>query len=344
MPLNFRRVCSVLEVDPADAENVDLTLGRCPDDNRHRMLKGRADYLRDNLYEPNEAVEMLRAWLTRSERYSGEIYDTVRRSWDEIDHPIILSKGKKQANPLNTKQVVDLFRSYGGYCDLLEQTGYVNNPEIEDTTTQEWLRWLYLPSDLLCVGVTAYDTKVAPLKEILPRFAQAGDSANVLELKKLYRTNQYSLMTPAVYREREILSEDGRYQGRCNANILERKYWVLEFDIAEGQGDWKGVLPHRDYDGFDLQAGIILYLLEQEFPIVSIVHSGKKSLHVWCSGRGMSHEEIEAKVLSTAVYGSDWKAGQIDSQFFRLPNPVHPSRPQSLLYLNQDFIHHGRAN
>ena len=57
--LNLRRFSS-LEVDPADAENLDLILGECPDDDRHRLLKAKADRLRDNLYEPEEAVTMLR--------------------------------------------------------------------------------------------------------------------------------------------------------------------------------------------------------------------------------------------------------------------------------------------
>jgi hypothetical protein len=159
----------------------------------------------------------------------------------------------------------------------------------------------------------------------------------------LYRTDQYCLLTPAVYREREIERAGKRY-GRCDENILERKYWVIEFDIGEGQPAWKGILPSRHFTGFDLQAATILHLMTLEFPIVSIVHSGGKSLHAWCSGHGMTNEEIEAKILSTAVYGADVKAGLAISQFFRLPNPVHPTRPQRLLYLNSDFINHGRTS
>lgn len=43
------------------------------------MLKRQADFLRDNFYEPEEAVEMLRNWLNRAEQHSGEVTDTVRR-------------------------------------------------------------------------------------------------------------------------------------------------------------------------------------------------------------------------------------------------------------------------
>jgi hypothetical protein len=336
--LNLRKF-SPLEVNPADAYNLDLVLGVCPDDDRHRLLKAKADRLRDNLYEPEEAEAMLREWLTRPENSPNEIADTVRRSWEEIDQEVIVSRSRKAGSPLDTRLVLDLRRRYGGFEELalLQESSHL-------TTTQEWLRLLYQPEDLLCIGWTMYDTKIAPLDEILRRFPAKGDCAAVQKLRWLFRTNQYCLLTPAVYRELEIL-QNGVYFRRCDANVLERKYWVIEFDIAEGQPAWKGVLPNRDFDGFDLQAGVIFHLLENEdFPIAAIVHSGKKSLHVWCSGHGMTNEEIEAKILSTAVYGADVKAGLTISQFFRLPNPNHPSRPQRLLYLDRDFINHGRTS
>ena len=155
----------------------------------------------------------------------------------------------------------------------------------------------------------------------------------------MHRTNQYCLLTPAVYGAREI-EYDGRVWGRCDRNVLRRKYWCIEFDISENQGNWRSVLPHRDYDGFDLQSGVIFHLLESGFPIVSIVHSGRKSLHVWCSGEGLAHEEIESLILFTSVYGADVKAALCLSQFMRLPNPNHYNRPQYCYYLDPKFINH----
>jgi hypothetical protein len=342
--LNLRKFPSVLEVNPADAQNLDLVLGACPDNERHRALKAKADFLRNNLYEPEEAVEMLREWLTRAEKSPNEIVDTVRKSWSEIDEEIIVSKSRKPGNPLDTQQVLALFRHYEGYDDLVERMGGSSDVRaVRETTTDDWLRLLYRPTDLLCLGLTMYDTRIAPLSEILPRFPTNRDSVAVRNLKGLYRTNQYCLLTPAVYQERGI-ERNGKGYGRCDENILERRYWVVEFDIAEGQPAWKGILPNRDFTGFDLQWAIIFHLFEQGFPIVAIVHSGNKSLHMWCSGYGMTNEEIEAKILSTALYGADVKAGLTISQFFRLPNPTHPSRPQRLLYFDSDFINHGRTS
>jgi len=333
--LNLRKFSAILTVNPADAYNVDFALGECPDDERHRLLKVKSDWLRDNGYEADEAAEMLRAWLTRLEKYNGEISDTIRRSWAELDQLVIVGgRSQKKGAPLNTKEVVRLFRHYGGEEHLLDYTGFINNPEIGDITTDYWLSRLYLPDDLICIGRSKYDQKIVALREILPHFPREGDSPDVQELNKMHRTNQYCFLTPAVYGAREI-EYDGRVWGRCEKNVLRRKYWCIEFDIAEGQGHWKNTLPHRDYNGFDLQAGVILHLFELEFPIVSIVHSGRKSLHVWCSGEGLSNEEIEAKILSTSIYGADVQAALKLSQFMRLPNPTHCNRPQYCYYLNR---------
>ena len=46
--LNLRKYSATLEVNPADAYDIDRVLGPCPDDMRHFALKGKANFLRDN--------------------------------------------------------------------------------------------------------------------------------------------------------------------------------------------------------------------------------------------------------------------------------------------------------
>jgi len=146
------------------------------------------------------------------------------------------------------------------------------------------------------------------------------------------------LITPATFGTREVTNSNGKVQGRCDANVLNRKYFVLEADIAEGEPGWLGLLPNSKYNGFDLQAGIIRHLFDLSYPIVSIVHSGNNSLHIWCSGKGLSDADINAKILPTSAFGVDTHGTTI-SQFMRLPNSPHPTRPQKLLYFNSDFIY-----
>jgi hypothetical protein len=54
--------------------------------------------------------------------------------------------------------------------------------------------------------------------------------------------------------------------------------------------------------------------------------AANKSLHVWCSTRGLSEEQINQKIVYTNALGVDTH-GMTLSQFMRLPNPTHPSRP-----------------
>jgi hypothetical protein len=326
----------VLRVNPMDAFNVDCVLGLCPDDGRHRKLKLQADFLRDNFYEAGEAVEMLRTWLNRPEQHSGEIADTVRRSFADVDKDYRIVNSKIQAEPLDVQRVVTLWHKYGGYQALLKFLK--TTEEVKSTTTADWLRRMYCPGDLLCVGIDKFGTEIKALEDILALLSLG----KRLEYQKMFRFCRYGqlcYLTPATFRSKTIVNIDGKVQGRCNVNVLRRRYFVLEADIAAGEKGWEGILPNALYDGFDLQAAIIRHLFERGYPIVGIVHSGNKSLHVWCSSRGLSEEQIDQKIAYTNSLGVDTH-GMTKSQFMRLPNPEHPTRPQPLLYFNPQFVSH----
>ena len=100
---------------------------------------------------------------------------------------------------------------------------------------------------------------------------------------------------------------------------------------------WHPILEKAGCAGWDLQAGIILHLFELDYPITSIVHSGGKSLHVWCSARGLTEDQILQMIDYAARIGADHNGKKI-SQFMRLPNPDHASRKQHLIYHNPAFI------
>src|SRR5260221_8630625 len=134
-----------LTVNPLDAFNPNLVLGECPPDGRHRMLKRCADFLRDNLYDPEEAVDMLKAWLTRSPR-SSEVEDTVKRSFLEADEDYRYQKPPSKAQALNQSRVIGLFHKYGGYAPLLRFLG-----EAPKKSTPEWFKQLYQTDDLRCI-------------------------------------------------------------------------------------------------------------------------------------------------------------------------------------------------
>ncbi len=329
---------ATLTVNPLDAFKPNLVLGKCPADGRHKKLKGLADFLRDNHYEAEEAVDMLKAWLSRDPR-SGEVEDTVRRSFAEIDEDYRYQKVSSNALPLNQQRVISLFHQYGGYDSLLE---FLGPPP--DLSPCDWLSQLYQPDDLLCVGTSKYSTKIKPLSEWLEQIGSKEKQFKSLAplLPKLavaaaaFRPEE-CLLTPATFAAREIINWKGEVQGRCDANVLTRKYFVLEADIAEKKPGWLNLLPNPKFNGFDLQAGIIRHLFDQNYPIISIIHTGNISLHAWCSGKGLSGQEIDTKIFQATPYGVDFH-GTTKSQFMRLPNPLHPTRPQKLLYFNPTLI------
>jgi hypothetical protein len=119
MRLKLGQYCSSLEVNPNDQWDLNNLLGECPEDERHRRLKLWADILRDNCYEPDEAVQLLRGWLNRAEQ-GNEISDTVERSWAEFNEIVIIGSSKARTIKPNHQRVISLWRQYGGYELLLE--------------------------------------------------------------------------------------------------------------------------------------------------------------------------------------------------------------------------------
>jgi hypothetical protein len=343
--ISLRKFSATVEINPTDAYNLELVLGECPHDDRHRLLKGKADLLRNNGYASEEAEEMLRGWLNRDEKYSREISDTIRRSWAEWNY-LVIDGGKSAPKAIkpDCERVVGLYKKYGG---ILELNTYMLNRMRMDMTTKEWLSRMYQPTDMLCVGRHMEEIKILSCKEILGQFRHPNPDPRWQELEQLrmamYRPHLFCVVTPATYRMEWFYDEvEGRHYGRCDKNVLKRRYWCIEMDISEKEkkGHWTSVLPRRDYDGLDLQAGVIFQLFEWGFPIVSIVHSGGKSFHVWCSGAGLTNDEIVELITLALPLGACASSKGL-SQFMRLPNPDHPTRPQHCYYFDPKFINHG---
>lgn len=323
-----------------DAYDADHVLGPCPfggqENSRHHALLGAASKLRHEGYEPEDAAVLLKDWLTRDPQ-PGEIEQVILKAWGD-DGGSRITKSPK-APPADRGRVVNLYRRYGGYDSLLAflQTDNV----IKSTRTEDWLRRLYSERDLLCIGKSKKDTEIRPLEEWLSDLRWAGSRISILS-----RHSYHAFLTPAVFRAKVHRGDDGKKHGRCDENVSSRRYYVLECDIAETEtkdGEirptfWTDTLHKERCTGFDLQAGVIRHLFENRFPIVSIVHSGGRSLHMWCSGKGFTDKQIKSWILDQGTLGVDTKAGVPRSQFFRLPNPDHPVRPQPLLYFNPEFI------
>jgi hypothetical protein len=235
-------------------------------------------------------------------------------------------KEKRKAPSVDYPRVIALYRKHGGYDALLKHCG--TTPELMATRALSWLYDLYRPEDIIGLGKFKWDTRVLPLTSWEFFFKRNFQGF-------LWKCR---FLTPNPYRP------DAK--GRCDAGILERRYFVLEFDIigtkTKEDGSvvptpWQGVLQEAGCSGWDLQAGIIFHLFQRGYPIVSIVHSGGKSLHVWCSARGLTEDQILQMIAYAAGIGADSNGKKV-SQFMRLPNPEHGFRKQHLIYHNPTFI------
>jgi hypothetical protein len=214
-----------LTVNPRDAVKPSLVLGECPPDGRHRILKRCADFLRDEGYESEEAVEMLKDWLSRSPR-RDEVEDTVRRSFLDIDEDYRYQKPPSKSQTLNQQRVIGLFYRYGGYDALLKFLG-----EAPVMSTADWLSKLYQPHDLLCVGTEKYDIKIQSCSEWVNQIVSRAESLKILRDRGLtifpfFRPNE-CLLTPATFLERTITRLDGKVQGRCDKSARRKTRRIL---------------------------------------------------------------------------------------------------------------------
>jgi hypothetical protein len=90
--------------------------------------------------------------------------------------------------------------------------------------------------------------------------------------------------------------------------------WERDIDVLVK--DWQcDLFPDKGWDefqlqtkgtGWDFQAAIIRHLFEMNYPIVSIVHNGGKSLYVWCAVR-VGEEAILGSIRYAASLGVDDK-------------------------------------
>jgi hypothetical protein len=160
-------------INPEDAYDAVGVLGPCPEAGlRNPSLLLAAIRLRNEMYEPEEAFLLLGEWLTREPR-DGEIERVIEKAWADTDgyYEFKVVDKKDRALPVNHRRVLELYREYAGYDALLQflQT----TDQVKQTPTAYWLRQLYQPDDLLCIGCIKFDTDVAPLSEWLNRLFAA---------------------------------------------------------------------------------------------------------------------------------------------------------------------------
>jgi hypothetical protein len=123
---------------------------------------------------------------------------------------------KLKKHSVDYGRVVELYREHGGYESLLQFCG--TTAELKATKTLDWLNDLYRPEDILGLGWVKEETTIGSLESWGRCFEE-----NYSEL-----IGRYCFLTPNPYRPDA--------EKRCNAGILERRYFVSECDIVGTSG------------------------------------------------------------------------------------------------------------
>jgi hypothetical protein len=289
-------------------------LGRCPDGGRHFALLGAATKLKFGHLCQEEARNILGEWLTRKAR-RHEIEEAVAKAYGEVSS---LETAKPRANcrrgslnwPMPDPEAVrKVFGCYGGF-DALWKWLDQDPPKL---TCGDWLEKMFRLDDLVCIGVERWSTQVKSLWEWLSNLPV-----------------EACLAPPSTFWTGQ--------QRRSNSNVKDRRYFVLDLDIAASRGCretmWVRLLNELKVDHLDLQSAVVRYLFELRLPICTIVHSGNTSFQVWCSARRFTADELRSIYQSLCPFGVD-RAGFTPSQFMRVVNEEHPTRQQTLIYFDE---------
>ena len=225
-------------------------------------------------------------------RLRGEVFEKVS-TWPAADISRILEIARAGDRT-----------ELGHLLELTESSPYdVNVP----FGTEDWLDIYYQNHDLLCIGENKFSTEVK---------SRASWRGNV-------RYAQF--ISPNPFRVRDLGSQERQ---RSRPKVLSHRDGYSAGNRRTGSDDRRAT----ELNSFDVQGAIINHLKQREIlKLLSIIYSGKKSLHAYWQAD--SDEKTNRKFMEIAVGLGVDKAGWTLSQFARILNPGEPEH-QELLYLD----------
>jgi hypothetical protein len=184
-------------------------------------------------------------------------------------------------------------------------------------TAAEILGAMFAPETLICVGLYEANSLIAPIG-------------------KLTNLERFQFICPNPMRDRFVLDpNNGRRMERCLANVLERRFIVVDFDLKSAS--MKPVLQRWASVGYTPQDGMaaLITIMEQNAPLVLVVFSGNISLQAWFYCAGVEVENIGAWFTDGCLLGAD-PAGWVSSQYFRMPGATRKKsgKIQEIVYFN----------
>ena len=300
-------------IDLAVADDVHQILPPCPavGEGVHKAILGAVSELALLGYGPEEIPGMVEEWMSPvTTPFPREIPDAMAKVFGDGDPRLRGEVFEKVSTwpAADISRILEIARAgdrteLGHLLELIESSPYdVNVP----FGTEDWLDIYYQDNDLLCIGENKFSTEVK---------SRASWRGNV-------RYAQF--ISPNPFR--------AEIWGRKKDNVPVRKYLVTEIDIQSGIGALGLMTQSYQLNSFDVQGAIINHLKQLDvLKLLSIIYSGKKSLHAYWQAD--SDEKTNGKFMEIAVSLGVDKAGWTLSQFARILNPGAPEY-QELLYLD----------
>lgn len=142
---------------------------------------------------------------------------------------------------------------------------------------------------------------------------EAGTLVRVKELREKFPAAElatYKFLNPSTFKKLEgvpapTATDKNKVSTRCNANVKERPYMVLEMDTKDE------AMVER-FTAFAIQ-------LSNFVPLAMAVSTGGKSIHFWFDAREAEKAQVSALFALACLHGADKRMG-VRSQIARMPN------------------------
>lgn len=131
---------------------------------------------------------------------------------------------------------------------------------------------------------------------------------------------RFAWLSPNPFRQKQV-KVGARWSMKCDANILERLYMVIEFDLKvhHGWGASIGRWNRAGLSALDVQGALFLWIAARTgLKPFMIVFSGAASYHGWYDVRGVPEDQL-AKIVELALPLGGDPASLTPSQLFRMP-------------------------
>lgn len=249
--------------------------------------------------------------------YRTAPHRAVSRVWEHEGHVPIDSEGDEAAHVQPQEELLLRFKRTPTNS-LIE-----NSPASTKTNPKDIIQSLFDAEDIINIQFTGYEAgtlvKCSELPDALPA---------------------YKFLNPSTFKKIEgadVEQPDGsmKRMTRCNANVRERPYMVLEYDGKKGMSEQELAAGVERFTTFAMTVARFA-------PLVLAVDTGNKSIHFWYDTRKTKPTVVSKFFALARLHGTD-KQLAVKSQIARMPNVSSGEQgrdAQTVVYFDPDGREH----